>query len=249
MLVLATYDQVSAALADRDLIVPPTPAATTGVGWLRSAVPRFSSGATHARRRGLVEAPLRALVPDTLRRRARALADRPDTAAVEVLAEALGVAVDPAVVVAAARAYLPPVEPTPADDAAVASLVAALGGTWDEATAARACLLVQACASTAGLIRNALPYKDSGVPEAVLAETLRHSPPVRVLRRQAPDGTLTELDLAAANRDPAVFPDPDTFDVHRVGNHRHLSFGVGLRPCPGDNHALAIAAGVLEGSS
>ncbi|MCP3805162.1 cytochrome P450 [Allokutzneria sp. A3M-2-11 16] len=247
MLVLRTYDQVSAALADDRLTVPPPPGRDSALGWLRSAVCRFSSGAAHSRRRALVEAPLRALSPDALRRSARGRA--PETAAVEVLAEALSVIVDPAVVVAAARAYLPPVEPTPADDAAVAALLAALGGVRDEPTAARACLLVQACASTAGLIRNALPYKDFGEPEAVLAETLRHSPPIPVLRRQRPDGTLVELDLVAANRDPTVFADPSTFDVRRPSNKRHLTFGVGLRPCPGDNHALAIAAGVLEGSS
>ncbi|WP_143261378.1 cytochrome P450 [Allokutzneria sp. NRRL B-24872] len=246
MLVLRTYGQVSAALADPDLSVVPPPERDSALGWLRSAVCRFSSGATHARRRALVEAPLRALSPDALRRRARGRS--PETAAVEVLAEALGVAVEPAVVLAAARAYLPPVEPTPADDAAVDGLLTALGGARDEATAARACLLLQAATSTAALIKNALPYKDFGTPEAVLAETLRHSPPIPVMRRQRLDGTLIELDLVAANRDPAVFTDPETFDVRRPNNHMHLIFGAGLRPCPGDDHALAIAAGVLEGS-
>lgn len=61
-----------------------------------------------------------------------------------------------------------------------------------------------------------------------------------------PAGTVLVLDLAAANRDPAAFADPDTFDTCRTDLDRVLTFGVGLRPCPGRDHALALAVGVVD---
>ncbi|PPK71090.1 cytochrome P450 [Actinokineospora auranticolor] len=40
----------------------------------------------------------------------------------------------------------------------------------------------------------------------------------------------------AANHDPAAFPDPDTFDVHRDARH-HVAFGYGPHQCLGQNLA------------
>ena len=46
-------------------------------------------------------------------------------------------------------------------------------------------------------------------------------------------GELLTLNLAAANRDPARFADPDTYDVSRANANRHIAFGKGIHLCLG----------------
>ena len=47
-------------------------------------------------------------------------------------------------------------------------------------------------------------------------------------------GSLLQLRYAAANRDPAKYPDPDKFDVARQNARSHLAFGKGPHMCVGN---------------
>ena len=45
------------------------------------------------------------------------------------------------------------------------------------------------------------------------------------------EGDLVVVSLSAANRDPAYFPDPDRFDVHRENARHHAAFAHGPHVC------------------
>ncbi|MEY2589149.1 MAG: pimeloyl-[acyl-carrier protein] synthase [Acidimicrobiaceae bacterium] len=88
------------------------------------------------------------------------------------------------------------------------------------------------------------------IPTAV-EEVLRYDGPVHITGRIAtteleiaghvlPKGGQVVTLLAAANRDPEKFPDPDRFDVGRTDNH-HLTFSHGIHYC------LGAALARLEG--
>ena len=47
-----------------------------------------------------------------------------------------------------------------------------------------------------------------------------------------PAGSLITLCIAAANRDPAVFAQPEVLNIERADN-KHLSFGFGIHQCAG----------------
>jgi cytochrome P450 len=51
--------------------------------------------------------------------------------------------------------------------------------------------------------------------------------------------------LASANRDPALNPEPDTFDANRH-DRRSMSFGGGTHACPGEAIAVEIAASAVQ---
>jgi len=82
-------------------------------------------------------------------------------------------------------------------------------------------------------------------------ELLRFISPLGVLTRVCPHGGSVEdvpvapgqriaLCYARANRDPAMFADPDTFQIDRKPNP-HLAFGSGPHSCLGNAHARLIA--------
>ncbi|KZB80191.1 cytochrome P450 [Amycolatopsis regifaucium] len=92
--------------------------------------------------------------------------------------------------------------------------------------------------------------------DTVVDEVLRWtSPAMHVLRvstgevtingRDLPSGTPVVAWLPAANRDPAVFDEPDTFRAGRKPN-RHIAFGHGLHHCLGSALARIELAVVLR---
>jgi hypothetical protein len=68
---------------------------------------------------------------------------------------------------------------------------------------------------------------------------------VEVAGRVIEPGDIAVIILAAANRDPERFPDPDRLDVRRPDN-TPLSFGGGLRYCMGGALAKLEAHAALH---
>ncbi len=87
-------------------------------------------------------------------------------------------------------------------------------------------------------------------------ELIRHSPVAVAMLRTAvedielagvtiPAGTLVMANLAAANRDPAMFVEPDRLDITRHGASAMVTFGGGTHYCLGSHLArLEIAEGL-----
>lgn len=78
-------------------------------------------------------------------------------------------------------------------------------------------------------------------------EILRYQAPIQINNREAaedtmvgdvmiPKGTTVHMMINAANRDPAAFDNPNKFDISRKPN-RHMSFGLGIHICAGNNLA------------
>jgi cytochrome P450 len=97
--------------------------------------------------------------------------------------------------------------------------------------------------------------RDPRLLRPAVEELLRYDTPVQSVVRVAhaalelggrtiqPEQRLI-LNLGAANRDPAQFPDPDRLDVGRADN-RHLAFGSGVHFCLGAPLARAAAAAAI----
>lgn len=128
--------------------------------------------------------------------------------------------------------------------------------------------LSQAYEATAGLIGNTIVAlashrsvreqvaADPRLLPLVIEEVLRYDSPAQNTRRflaqngrvagQAmQEGDVMLVVLAAANRDPALNPNPERFDMFRKDRHM-LTFGAGPHSCPGDTLAALIAQAGVE---
>jgi len=74
----------------------------------------------------------------------------------------------------------------------------------------------------------------------------RTNRPVTLSGVELPADANVLVSIGAANRDPAVFPDPDRFDIDRPNAADHLSFGYGPHLCLGAPLARLEARVVLE---
>jgi cytochrome P450 len=140
--------------------------------------------------------------------------------------------------------------------------------TADEAARYTFTLIVAGLDTTSAAIGNALVQiaqrpdlrgrlrAEPGALRPAIEELLRFESPLQMLARTASrdvslggariaKGDRLLISWAGANRDPGVFPHPDTLDPDRLAN-RHMAFGVGLHRCLGSNIARSTVRIVLE---
>jgi cytochrome P450 len=154
------------------------------------------------------------------------------------------------------------------------SLVAAAAGeagslTGAEVVSNAAVLMFGGIETTEGMIANAvfhllshpeqraLVEADRGLLANAVEESLRLEPAAAVIDRYATRdvdlggasirrGELVTISIAGANRDPATFPEPDRFDVHRENARRHLAFAGGPHVCIGMHLARLEAQTAID---
>ncbi len=128
--------------------------------------------------------------------------------------------------------------------------------TTEQIVSNAAVLLFGGIETTEGMIANALVHLLEHPPlvawighdrtrlEAALEESLRLEPAAAVVDRYAAAdtelrnvriarGELVRVSVSAANRDPAVFPNPNRLDPARSGPRSHLAFAQGPHVCVG----------------
>jgi cytochrome P450 len=139
-----------------------------------------------------------------------------------------------------------------------------------EAISNAAVLMFGGIETTEGMIVNALLHllsspaqlalvlADPGLVPAAVEESLRLEPAAAVVDRYATASTRfggagiragdqVTVSITGANRDPAVFADPDAFDVRRANAGRHLAFAHGPHFCLGA-HLARLEAQVAVGT-
>jgi cytochrome P450 len=128
--------------------------------------------------------------------------------------------------------------------------------TRTEIVSNAAVLLFGGIETTEGMIANAVlallehptelarVREDPGLIGGAIEESLRLEPAAAVIDRYAvadvelagagiAAGELVRISLSAANRDPAVFSEPDCFDLERANVRQHLAFAHGPHVCLG----------------
>jgi cytochrome P450 len=152
------------------------------------------------------------------------------------------------------------IEPTLEREPGASVLAAAAGDAGGlqrrEVVSNAAVMLFGGIETTEGMIANAIVHllcnrdqlalvtaEPGRLPNAI-EESLRLEPAAAMVDRYATTdvrlggaairrGELVRVSVAAANRDPATFPDPDRFDVLRENARQHLAFARGPHVCIG----------------
>ena len=141
--------------------------------------------------------------------------------------------------------------------------------TTDQIVSNAAVLLFGGIETTEGMIANGLLFllenpaalaavrRDPLRLDAVIEESLRLEPAAAVIDRYATTnrdlagahiqrGELVRISIAGANRDPAIFADPDRFDLERTAARGHLAFAQGPHVCVGVHLARLEARAALD---
>ncbi|WP_208297528.1 cytochrome P450 [Actinophytocola oryzae] len=165
--------------------------------------------------------------------------------------------------------------PTAAGAAAMAELRARIplgveGLTTEEMVANAAVLMFGGIDTTESMVANLVLHllthpgvlaevrADRALVADAIEESLRLEPAASVVDRYATRdvtvgdahvraGDLVRVSIAGANRDPAVFTDPDTFDLRRPNARANLSFALGPHFCLGARLARAEAEIAVDG--
>jgi cytochrome P450 len=153
------------------------------------------------------------------------------------------------------------------------SLIAAAAGggglTVSEVVSNAAVMMFGGIETTEGMISNAILHllghpdqlglvmADLSLVPGAVEESLRLEPAAAVVDRYATAdvrigdaairrGDLVTVSLAGANRDPAIFSDPDRFDVRRDNARLSLAFARGPHFCPGAHLARLEARAAVS---
>jgi cytochrome P450 len=137
---------------------------------------------------------------------------------------------------------------TPPDDELLGVLALLIGGGFDTTTALTAHALEWLSENPAE--RERLSLERDTLLDSATEEFLRFYTPApgdgrtisadcEIAGTQFKEGERLWLSWAMANRDPSVFPEPNTIDLARTGN-RHSSFGLGIHRCIGSNVARTV---------